>query len=69
MNESELRDKYPVINIVPKSLKRGRGTTKNQVQVKCRCGEKFPCYTSDLWLRRCPKCGEKINEKPGRKSK
>jgi len=44
-------------------LNAGRGSHKgkNTVQAKCKCGHVQIGATSDLWLKNCCKCGEKLN--------
>ena len=63
MNEVELVAKYKTIKIVRGSLKKGSGhhKSKNVVKVVCKCGATQIVATSDLWLKNCCKCGEKIN--------
>ena len=69
MDEATLKSKYRTIAIVTGSLKPGTGKYKGkqQVMVRCKCGHKFACATSDLFQRRCAQCGEKINRSRRRK--
>jgi hypothetical protein len=70
MDEATIIKKYSKLNIVKGSLKKGRGTNKNQVVVKAPCGHQIKRYTSDLWhLRNCPVCGAEINQSPKRAPK
>jgi hypothetical protein len=64
MDESEIKAKYRSIKIKAGSLKKGTGKHKgkNTVVVTCSCSHSFVCATSDLWLRKCPKCDAKINK-------
>jgi len=63
MDEQELKAKYRSVKIVAKSLRKGRGkhANKNVVDVACACGKRQTIATSDLWLKKCSGCGEKLN--------
>jgi hypothetical protein len=71
MDEQELRSKYRSINIVKGSLRKGRGkhANKNVVDCVCKCGRKQTVASSDLWLKNCCGCGEKLNRARSRKAK
>jgi hypothetical protein len=70
MNEQELIAKYKTIDIVEGSLRPGSGKHKgkNTVVVICKCGHSQKVATSDLWLKNCNSCGEKINSRKTRKA-
>ena len=63
MDEQEIRSKYRSIQIVPKSLAKGKGKHKGKKTVRCKCkacGKTSTVATSDLWLKLC-ECGERFN--------
>jgi hypothetical protein len=69
MDEQQLITKYKNAGIIKGSLCKGRGkhSGKNTVRCKCRCGKVQTIATSDLWLKNCDSCGEKLNRKRGAK--
>lgn len=65
MNEQELITKYKTVGIVKGTLRKGKGAHKgkNVVAVICKkCKHKMPAVaTSDLFIKCCNECGEKLN--------
>jgi hypothetical protein len=66
-DQHELQAKYRTIKISNFRKGKGKHDKKYMVDVIRKCGKKQTVATSDLWLKNCCDCGEKLNRKKGAK--